>query len=157
MFPISKGPDIPWDMLTPHEAQAQQNHSQTLERLAQRGGLAACEAVWILQDRSIDWDELRAKTNEDWVKQLTVLLDAWIASPRGELARMRELLDGVLKLYDELHAEVMQDVVRPSSPITHRWAMERAAWLNANTSLPSFVPGIVAMGEWAQRMHRGES
>lgn len=42
---------IPWDVITPHEAQAQINHSQTLARLAERGGLGHCEAVAILEDR----------------------------------------------------------------------------------------------------------
>lgn len=44
---------IPWDMIEPHEKQAMQNHGgQTLERLAQRGGLCACEALSVLGDRS---------------------------------------------------------------------------------------------------------
>lgn len=41
---------IPWAMLAPHEDRAMRNHGQTLERLAQRGGLAPCEALWILRD-----------------------------------------------------------------------------------------------------------
>lgn len=55
-----KGPiytSIPWAMLTPHEAQAQRNHSQTLQRLAERGGLAPCEAVAILEDRP--WRQMK--------------------------------------------------------------------------------------------------
>lgn len=42
---------IPWRMLDPHAAQAQTNHTQTLERLAERGGLAPAEALAILDDR----------------------------------------------------------------------------------------------------------
>lgn len=42
---------IPWDMLSPHAAQATRNHGQTLERLAQRGGLGVSEAIAILQDQ----------------------------------------------------------------------------------------------------------
>jgi hypothetical protein len=41
--------EIPFAMLVPHEAQALKNHSQTLERLAQRGGLAHSEAIDILE------------------------------------------------------------------------------------------------------------
>lgn len=54
MFPILNDPvlkGIPWSALKPHEAQAQRNHSQTLNRLASRGGLSACEAVAIMLDR----------------------------------------------------------------------------------------------------------
>lgn len=42
---------IPMKMLEPHERQAQSNHSQSLKRLAERGGLSACEANAILEDR----------------------------------------------------------------------------------------------------------
>jgi hypothetical protein len=35
---------LPWAMIAPHEAQAQENHRQSLERLAERGGLSASEA-----------------------------------------------------------------------------------------------------------------
>jgi hypothetical protein len=43
---------IPWEMIASHEKQAMENHcGQTLERLAQRGGLSACEAVAVLDDR----------------------------------------------------------------------------------------------------------
>lgn len=43
--------EIPFGVLAPHEGRAQSNHGQSLERLAQRGGLAACEAVDILEGR----------------------------------------------------------------------------------------------------------
>ena len=43
--------EIPWAMIAPHEAQAQSNHGQSLERLAQRGGLAASEAIDIIEGR----------------------------------------------------------------------------------------------------------
>lgn len=43
---------IPWAMLAPHEAQALLNHGQTLERLAERGGLSPSEACDVLLGRS---------------------------------------------------------------------------------------------------------
>lgn len=45
--------EIPFDMIAPHEAQAQLNHGKSLERLAQRGGLSACEAIDILDGRKL--------------------------------------------------------------------------------------------------------
>jgi len=42
---------VPWSLLAPHEKQAWRNHSQTLERLAARGGLAVSEMVWIIEGR----------------------------------------------------------------------------------------------------------
>lgn len=43
--------EIPWAMIAGHQKQAMRNHSQTLERLRERGGLSACEALAILDDR----------------------------------------------------------------------------------------------------------
>lgn len=48
---------IPWVALAPHEAQALKNHSQTLERLAERGGLSPKEALAVLRD--IGFDEVK--------------------------------------------------------------------------------------------------
>ena len=52
-FPILHGelPLIPWEVIGPHAAQAERNHGQSLERLAQRGGLSTCEAVAVIEDR----------------------------------------------------------------------------------------------------------
>lgn len=63
---------IPWAMIAPHEAQAQHNHSQTLQRLAERGGLSPNEAVCVLEDRrreSVEpldaWERLE-KLVQEW-------------------------------------------------------------------------------------------
>lgn len=50
LFSLGTLTSMPWAMLAPHEAQALHNHDQTLERLAQRGGLSACEVIAILDD-----------------------------------------------------------------------------------------------------------
>lgn len=56
-FLYKPGPDepmplpVPWDIISPHEAQAEKTHSQTLERLRERGGLAPAEMVAVLEDR----------------------------------------------------------------------------------------------------------
>lgn len=48
---------LPWSLIEGHEAQARVNHGgQSLRRLAERGGLSACEAVAILQDRR--WERM---------------------------------------------------------------------------------------------------
>ena len=58
MFPVmtgkydrEQGVCVPLDMVLPHEDQAQRNHSQSLRRLAERGGLSACELAAVLEDR----------------------------------------------------------------------------------------------------------
>jgi hypothetical protein len=46
-------PGVPWNVIAPHEPQAMRNHGgQSLERLAQRGGLGPCEALAVLEDRA---------------------------------------------------------------------------------------------------------
>ncbi len=55
-FPIQNAPtlgSIPWSLIAPHEGQALANHQQTLDRLAERGGLSACEALLAIRGQSI--------------------------------------------------------------------------------------------------------
>ena len=61
MFPIlesvgSQPVYIPYNIIAPHEAQAIRNHSQTLQRLAERGGLDWTEALAVLNDKT--WKEM---------------------------------------------------------------------------------------------------
>ena len=46
---------IPLDAIKPHEKQAIRNHTQTLKRLAERGGLGWIEALCVLEDREYDF------------------------------------------------------------------------------------------------------
>lgn len=49
--------EIPFAMIAPHEEQAQRNHGQTLNRLAERGGLSTGEAIAILEGRK--WSSVK--------------------------------------------------------------------------------------------------
>jgi hypothetical protein len=74
MFPILNDPiikAIPWAAIAPHEAQAQRNHSQSLNRLAQRSGLSVDEAVAVMLDQP--WRRL----GKTWcrAKLMCLLLD----------------------------------------------------------------------------------
>ena len=54
-FPIMKSDlfrAVPWFLMELHKKQADTNHGQTLERLAERGGLCPSEALAVLEDRS---------------------------------------------------------------------------------------------------------
>jgi hypothetical protein len=46
-----KGERFPMSLFRPHEGQARENHYQSLDRLAERGGLGWSEALAILEDR----------------------------------------------------------------------------------------------------------
>lgn len=47
---------VAWELVAPHEAQALKNHDQTLERLAERGGLSPAEMMLVLDDK--EWSGL---------------------------------------------------------------------------------------------------
>ncbi len=64
---------LPWNMLANHEKQALINHGQTLDRLAQRGGLSPCEALAILSDRP--W---RRRLERDVHESLNAMLQAYL-------------------------------------------------------------------------------
>lgn len=65
---------IPWDRIAPHEAQAKHNHDQTLERLAQRGGLGPGEIRC-----AVEGVRLRTRTYDEG--RDTAWLIAWLAQP----------------------------------------------------------------------------
>jgi hypothetical protein len=50
--PVAQPQSIPWDLIAPHERQAELNHDQTLMELARRGGLSVTEALAVIEDRS---------------------------------------------------------------------------------------------------------
>lgn len=56
--------DVPWSLLAPHEAQAVRNHDQTLQRLAERGGLSPAEMVAVIEGRGLRWILLDGATDE---------------------------------------------------------------------------------------------
>lgn len=56
IFPIMQGTmlrGIPWGMVAPLEERAQKNHSQTLDRLAERKGLEPTEMLKLLNDEDL--------------------------------------------------------------------------------------------------------
>lgn len=66
-FPIIDGTHIPWEVIEIHEHQALINHGQTLQRLAERGGLSWGEASAVLDDRRFDKRDLDMKTSREYV------------------------------------------------------------------------------------------
>ena len=66
-FPIIDGTHIPWEVIEIHEHQALINHGQTLQRLAERGGLSWGEASAVLDDRRFDKRDWDMKTSREYV------------------------------------------------------------------------------------------
>jgi hypothetical protein len=46
-------PSVPWDLVAPHERRARTNHGQSLDRLAERGGLSPGELWVLVHDRPL--------------------------------------------------------------------------------------------------------
>ncbi|UBM12817.1 hypothetical protein [Cupriavidus metallidurans] len=76
--------EIPFAMIAPHEAQAQRNHGQSLERLAQRGGLAACEALDIIEGRR--WGSAKPCIENE--RYLITKVRAWLAAKSVEIGKV---------------------------------------------------------------------
>lgn len=62
---------IRWSALS--EEQAQRNHSQSLDRLAQRGGLSPEEIVFNVERRRLDWRQMKAITPAEWAEKIKPL------------------------------------------------------------------------------------
>lgn len=80
MFPVQRHGrhddcplEVPWNFISPHAAQAHNNHDQTLERLAERGGLDASEMVAIIDNRP--WHPMSDERAVARLKELLALHD----------------------------------------------------------------------------------
>ncbi len=106
-YPIQDGPSVPWEFMAPHEAQARKNHGQTLERLAERGGLGCAEA-WVIvhglkhmdilhEEHKRKWIELAERVNREWS------IERLLAEERE---RVREMCDeGLSCMKDNLEVK----------------------------------------------------
>jgi hypothetical protein len=96
-FPVMAGPSVPWAFVEPFEAQAQINHSQSLEVLASRGGLDPTELWCIAHGKR--WSERCSNdVADEW-------LDA-VVSQASEVARLTAALATAQRERDEARAEL---------------------------------------------------
>ena len=63
---------VPWSVVAPFQERAQLNHDQTLERLAERGGLGVSELLSLLCDQRLDFN----RTERASLPRLLELLDS---------------------------------------------------------------------------------
>jgi hypothetical protein len=101
LFPIHLGSDgrkayIPRAMIAPHEEWAQRNHSQSLQRLAERGGLGWCEALAVLENRRWSRDEAAQakvlKLWHDWQERRDSALISLVREAEEEIEGMQAAL-----------------------------------------------------------------
>jgi polyhydroxyalkanoate synthesis regulator phasin len=167
MFPVMGGPAIPWSMIGPHERQAQINHDQTLERLAERGGLDPAEAVAVLQDTRFRSEDYKRLTPEQWRARLIELRDAdltaKLAASQAEWAclteRVRELerrREGELGALQNL-AEEYNALARQLAEAPYRERLATCAYLIDRAGQYEGGSGYVAALEQAEaQISRGE-
>lgn len=119
-FPIMGGPSVPWSMIAPHDKQARDNHDQSLERLAERGGLSPLEAICVLEDRRCRRGEMTEANVEAARVKLGELVRVWEDRPlevenrelrarveglERQVSEDTEALDGIDVLTDRLEVE----------------------------------------------------
>lgn len=125
-FPIMGGPSIPWEMIAPCERQAQSNHQQSLERLAERGGLDPTEALAVLESRR--WHRMDpafalaslAEAVRRWEDRP---LQARITDLESQLAAAREEQELALQVRDWLREECIKLTVAVR-PADGRWVAD---------------------------------
>ncbi len=119
MFPLQDGPLIPWRIIAIHERQAKANHDQTLERLAERGGLSVREAYYVLRDEKWPWGEsfIDRKTATDYIKQcVDADKQAEIDTLRAALAESEAKREELQKTLEDLKHDMTDTFVCGSPP-----------------------------------------
>lgn len=78
-FPIQGAPSIPWFIIGPQEQQAGINHSgQTLEQIAERGGLSPYEALCVIEGNP--YSHRKFKDRKNWGAYLHAQVSAELES-----------------------------------------------------------------------------
>lgn len=121
-MPVMKGvkiKSIPMLLLMPYERQAVRNHSQSLQRLAERGGLSAGEILGII--RGINWGELKIHPDDEaelikWVESKTTALERRI-EPTLTMAPASTRSDPATDLLNPLNPLSPLNPISPLNPV----------------------------------------
>jgi len=114
MFPIQGGPAIPWVVIAPCDRQCQRNHGrQTLEHIAERGGLGVSEAIDVLLAQRWGTTELRGGEAQEVLAK--IVKDRWylpkIERLKTEVERQRGWPDASRLLFLEAEVERLSSAV----------------------------------------------
>ena len=106
-FPIlGENSGIPWNAIESHRTQAYKNHNQTIERLAERGGLSWGELLAVLEDRS--WRPMTEAAAKFRVLQMVVKeLDCYRKEALGIAA---DLLYSDTIIHKIMHAKSVTEI-----------------------------------------------
>ena len=68
--------EVPFDFVAPHESQAKRNHSQSLKKLAERGGLSPVELYAVI--RGLDWTKENSWLYDMTESEAQNIIDQWL-------------------------------------------------------------------------------
>ena len=96
-FPLQGGPSVPWKAVLPHDRQCQKNHGgQTLQRIAERGGLDCGEFWYVMNDLPWDWN-WKAEQAEEKGKALANEINEKHSAALEAIQRLREGVEHIIK------------------------------------------------------------
>jgi hypothetical protein len=116
-FPVLDGGSIasvPWAFVASHERQAQENHSQSLEELASRGGCSPDEILAIVGDRP--WFPM---LDRDAIEALASSVVHWTEAGGGSMIGVAERLRSFL---GTMHYKLDLRKKRPPDPA--KWPLD---------------------------------
>jgi hypothetical protein len=88
-FPLAPS-SVPWDFVAPFEAGAQRNHSQSLARLAQRGGLSVSELLAVIENRG--WERIEPKSAVERLNRYLAEFEAKRDKYKSRLEKLANLV-----------------------------------------------------------------
>lgn len=69
---------VPWGLMWPHKRQAQENHGQSLLRLAERGGFSPVEMVRVIEGARWRMPECRDDTDASAMRRIRAYRIHWL-------------------------------------------------------------------------------
>ena len=145
LFPVQGGPSIPWHLIAPWEEQAKRNHDQTLERLAERGGLDTNEAYCVMRG----WSFIKI---DDAAERLIALISVRSVNVRAEQAesallacqaREAELVEAIKIGVKEAILSIDEDVPLETIWVGVEIAIEHEAAVALSHSTGSKIMAVV--------------
>jgi len=127
-FPIQFGPSVPWAFIEPHNSNCEHNHSQSLERIAERGGLSPAEAWAVVNGIDVreirlhyaeytkGWFELAERVNREWSVNTAKLntLEAENAELKRDNSALRLVAEKAAHELKELDNELTESIAAVS-------------------------------------------
>lgn len=124
LFPIQGGPAVPWSVMEPHDAQCRKNHGgQSLERIAERGGLSAGEAYAVVH--GLGYHDTKAEHSERTALWREFVRTSYLVESKERLELSHQREDDLKARVAELERErdsIRNDAAREIARLSDRVA-----------------------------------